>query len=85
MAAPTPNIEAMPVVRDLRDFDLNSGNWLERLIFNHRTLVICVCLVVTLVLGLMAAKVELNASYEKMLPTGHPFLSALTKPEVREW
>ncbi len=74
MAAPTPNIEAMPVVRDLKDFDRNSGNWLERMIFNHRPLVMLVCLVVTIVLGLMAARVELNASYEKMLPTGHPYI-----------
>ena len=74
MAAPTPNIEAMPVVRDLKDFDLNSGNRLERLIFNNRVAVMLACLVVTAVLGFMATRIGLNASYEKMLPVGHPYI-----------
>ena len=74
MAAPSSNIEAMPVVRDLKDFDLKSGNRLERLIFNNRVPVMLVCLVVTVVLGFMAARVSLNASYEKMLPTAHPYI-----------
>jgi predicted RND superfamily exporter protein len=74
VAAPTPNIEAMPVVRDLKDFDLNSGNSLERLIFNNRSAVMLTCLLVTAVLGFMAARIGLNASYEKMLPVGHPYI-----------
>ena len=74
MAAPSSSIEAMPVVRDLKDFDLKSGNRLERLIFNNRVPVMLVCLVVTVVLGFMAARVSLNASYEKMLPTAHPYI-----------
>ncbi len=74
MAAPTTNIEAMPVVRDLKDFDLNSGIKLERLIFNNRLIVMLACLVVTLVLGYSAVSVSLNASYAKMLPIGHPYI-----------
>ena len=74
MAAPTPNIEAMPVVRDLKDFDLNSGILLERLIFNHRMFVMLACLAVTLVLGWQAAHISLNASYERMLPYKHPYI-----------
>ena len=30
--------DAMPVIRDLRDFDQHSGNLLERLVFNFRPL-----------------------------------------------
>jgi len=84
MAAPT-NIEAMPVVRDLKDFDLNSGNRLERLIFNHRAAVMLACLVVTVVLGYLAVQVNLNASYEKMLPVGHPYIQnyAANKTQLR--
>ena len=74
MAAPTPSIEAMPVVRDLKDFDLNSGILLERLIFNHRMFVMLACLAVTLVLGWQAAHISLNASYERMLPYKHPYI-----------
>src|SRR5512139_4086905 len=73
MAAPI-QIEAMPVVRDLKDFDLKSGNRLERLIFNNRIGVMLACLAVTLLLGFMAVQVSLNASYEKMLPVGHPYI-----------
>jgi predicted RND superfamily exporter protein len=85
MAAPTASIEAMPVVRDIRDFDLKSGNRLERLIFNNRVAVMLACLVVTLVLGYMAVQVSLNASYEKMLPVGHPFIQnyAANKNQLR--
>ena len=64
----------MPVVRDLGDFDLNSGNRLERLIFNNRLALILVCLIVTVLLGFKALQVSVNASYEKMLPVGHPYI-----------
>jgi len=84
MAAPV-NIEAMPVVRDLKDFDLKSGNRLERLIFNNRVAVMLACLVVTIVLGYTAVQVSLNASYEKMLPVGHPYIQnyAANKNQLR--
>jgi predicted RND superfamily exporter protein len=84
MAAPT-NIEAMPVVKDLADFDLQSGNVLERLVFNHRLLVVLVCLAITAVLGFMAVRISLNASYEKMLPVGHPYVQnfAANKGQLR--
>ncbi len=75
MAAPTANIEAMPVVRNLADFDQNSGNRLERIIFNHRTVVIALCAVVTIALFFLATRLSLNASYVKMLPLGHPYIS----------
>jgi len=74
MAAPTPNIEAMPVVHDIKDFDLNSGIWLERAIFNNRLWVMLACLAVTLFLGYKAVHISLNASYERMLPYKHPYI-----------
>ncbi len=74
MAAPTPSIEAMPVVRDIKDFDLNSGIWLERAIFNHRLWVMLACLAVTLFLGYKAVHISLNASYERMLPYKHQYI-----------
>ncbi len=71
------NIQAnqMPVVRELKDFDAHSGNWLERLVFNHRLLTMLVCLLATLGLGYIAAgKLTLNASFEKMIPHNQPFI-----------
>ena len=51
MAGHTDNIEAMPVVRNLADFDQKSGNALERVIFNNRLVVIVVCAIVTAILA----------------------------------
>ena len=64
----------MPVVRDLAQFPRNSGNWLERAVFNHRLAVALACLVATLVLGFFATRVSLNASFDKMIPVGHPYI-----------
>ena len=66
--------DSMPVVRDLADFPADSGNRLERAVFNHRIVVALLCLLATLVLGFMATKVSLNASFEKMIPVGHPYI-----------
>lgn len=64
----------MPVVRDLRDFDKRSGKAFERVIFNHRELVILAMLVATVVLGFFATRLEVNASFERMLPSSHPYI-----------
>jgi predicted RND superfamily exporter protein len=69
----------MPVIRDLAEFPTQSGNWLERLIFNHRRAFMAVCLLLTLVLGWMTTRVQVNASFEKMIPTGHPYIQNFLK------
>lgn len=47
--------DAMPVIRELRDFDRRSGNLLERLVFNYRPLFMLLMALATVVLGYMAA------------------------------
>jgi hypothetical protein len=75
MATVTDDLDHMPVVRDLADFDQQSGNRLERLVFNNRTAVMIACAIATLVLAWFAAtRLSLNASFEKMLPAGHPYI-----------
>ncbi|MFK0087322.1 RND family transporter [Pseudomonas sp. NPDC090755] len=64
----------MPVVRTLNDFDSGSGNWLERLIFNNRALVIVLCTLVTLLLAAAASRLVLNASFEKTIPQSQPYI-----------
>lgn len=59
----------------LEDFDPASGAWLERALFNHRRLVLVLCLLVTAALGWQATRLTLNASFEKMIPAGHPFIA----------
>ncbi|EJM22904.1 putative RND superfamily exporter [Pseudomonas sp. GM21] len=56
-------------------FDPRSGSILERALFNHRFWVLLFCLLTTLVLGYQCSRVELNASFEKMIPTHHPYIA----------
>ena len=75
MAAVSDDLDQMPVVRDIADFDQTSGNALERLVFNNRLLMIVVCAIITVVLGFVAAtRLELNASFEKTLPQSQPYI-----------
>jgi uncharacterized protein len=59
----------------LENFDLRSGSVLERALFNHRLWVLLLCLVATLFLGFQSTRIELNASFEKMIPTNHPYIA----------
>jgi predicted RND superfamily exporter protein len=69
-----PDAEA-PIPGALEHFDHNSGTRLERLVFNNRRAVVLVCLALTVLLGVAAVlRLSLNASFEKMLPRGHPYI-----------
>jgi predicted RND superfamily exporter protein len=68
------SVADQPIVRDLQDFDPRSGTLLEQLLFNNRVLIALACLAVTLFMGYQATRLELAASFEKMLPTKHPFI-----------
>ncbi|MDO8778210.1 MAG: MMPL family transporter [Burkholderiaceae bacterium] len=63
-----------PVVARLEDFDTRSGTLLERAFFNHRPWVVAICLLLTLVLGWFGTRLQLNASFEKTIPTSHPYI-----------
>lgn len=64
----------MPVVSDPAAFDKNSGVWLERLVFNHRAFVILLAFISTLFLGYHASKLDVNASFARMIPQSHPYI-----------
>ncbi|TMH35151.1 MAG: RND family transporter, partial [Betaproteobacteria bacterium] len=75
MAAVSTDLDQMPVVRKLADFDLSSGNLLERLVFNNRLAMVIICGIITVVLGYIAAtRLVLNASFEKMIPQSQPYI-----------
>ncbi|MET3117689.1 putative RND superfamily exporter protein [Undibacterium sp. GrIS 1.8] len=61
----------------LSDFDPRSGSLVERLLFNHRLIVVAVCALITILLGWQASKLELNASFEKTIPSQHPYIRHL--------
>ena len=63
------------VVGNLADFDVHSGSRTERILFNHRLAILSVCLLVTLAMGFLATRLRLNASFEAMIPTGHPYIA----------
>ena len=60
-------------------FDPGSGSIVERALFNYRRVVVALCLLVTAVLGWQATKLELNASFEKSIPTHHPYIETYLK------
>src|SRR5207244_3263384 len=59
---------------DMARFDHASGSRLERLIFNYRAAVVFGCLLLTLVFGSQLRGLVLSASFERMLPQGHPYI-----------
>ena len=65
---------SMPVIPDLKDFDQSSGNRLERLVFNHRTVFVLACALITVFLGFNSLKLVITAGFEKMIPASHPFI-----------
>ncbi|MDI3556151.1 RND transporter [Pseudomonas aeruginosa] len=70
-----PSIPTDLVIGDLNDFDRKSGTLAERLLFNNRLVIVCLCLFTTLVLGYQALGLSLNAAFEKMIPTSHPYIA----------
>jgi uncharacterized protein len=75
MAVSQNDLDTMPVVQDLKDFDTTSGNALERIVFNNRLWMVIACALITVILGYFAAtKLTLNASFEKMLPQSQPYI-----------
>jgi uncharacterized protein len=68
-------LDSMPVVRTLEQFDQRSGNRLERMVFNHRVWFVVVCALVTLALAWSGVtRLKLNASFEKMMPQSQPYI-----------
>jgi predicted RND superfamily exporter protein len=63
-----------PAIGSIDQFDRASGSLIERLLFNHRLLVMIVCAVVTALLGWQATRLDINASYEKTIPVHHPYI-----------
>ena len=69
------SIDHETVIRDVQTFDRRSGTLLERLLFNNRPVVLLICLITTLVLGYQALGLSLNAAFDKMIPTSHPYIT----------
>ncbi|MFA7270993.1 MAG: MMPL family transporter [Sterolibacterium sp.] len=63
-----------PVIADLKDFPRHSGNLAERIAFNYRVLMLGICALLTVFLGYHATQLTVNASFERMIPSSHPYI-----------
>jgi len=73
------NISSLKESPSKAPFDPQSGSIIERLLFNNRMAVVIVCALITAILGWQAAKLTINASFEKTLPTEHPYVQNYLK------
>jgi predicted RND superfamily exporter protein len=64
----------LPVIGDLNEFDHQSGTFLEKLVFNHRALVVLLCFITTVILAYQATGIKLQAGFEKTLPKAHQYV-----------
>jgi predicted RND superfamily exporter protein len=69
-----PYVPTGTVISDISNFDRASGSVLERLIFNHRLIIVILCAIVTAVLGFQATKMKVNASFEGTVPWSDPWM-----------
>jgi uncharacterized protein len=54
--------------------DLDSGSFVERVLFNHRPIILLLCLTLTIFFGIEATRVKLNASFESTIPIRQPYI-----------
>jgi predicted RND superfamily exporter protein len=74
MTAMIKQTDDWPVISNLADFNVHSGSFGERMLFNNRIWIIVLCALMTVFLGASARHLQLNASFERMIPTGHEFV-----------
>jgi predicted RND superfamily exporter protein len=61
-------------ITGLEDFDPHSGSLPERFFFNRRLAVVLIFAFLTVLLSFQAAGIRLNGSFERMIPTRHPYI-----------
>ena len=68
------NVEVFPVIKDPKEFDESTGTWPERIVFNNRVMIIILCILMTVACGYFLTRLQLNANFEKTIPTSHPYI-----------
>jgi uncharacterized protein len=74
MQSDIENVEAMPVIRSRKDFDRRSGSLVERLIFNHRWMILTISALLIAFLGFEASKLTIGVSFQDMMPKSSEFI-----------
>ncbi|MCS0627888.1 MMPL family transporter [Telluria mixta] len=75
----TSSTSRLDPIPDLEHFDRQSGSFAERLLFNHRAIVVALCMALTALLAWTAQGLRLNASFEDMIPKSHPYIANYLK------
>jgi predicted RND superfamily exporter protein len=70
----SPPKSSRNVIKDIADFDPQSGSRVERAIFNNRLVIVIICALLTIFLGYQTSKLKLNANYEGTIPLHDPFM-----------
>ena len=66
--------QTFEVIPDPARFDPRSGNAIERLIFNHRRVILVAFALVSIFLGWHSMQLKINANFERMIPRSHPYI-----------
>ncbi|OYD60077.1 UNVERIFIED_ORG: hypothetical protein BDU10_9402 [Burkholderia sp. CF145] len=74
MQSDIESVESMPVIRSQKDFDRRSGSLVERLIFNHRWLIMIISALLIAFLGFEASKLTIGVSFQDMMPKSSEFI-----------
>ncbi len=53
----------------------NSEQVVERILFNNRPVILIIAVILTFFLAYFAAQLKMEASFEKMIPTSHPYIT----------
>lgn len=69
---------SLPGRAPMADFDSRSGSLVERAIFNNRLIVVLLCVLLTVFFASQLRHLEVSASFEKMIPQGHPYIQNFT-------
>jgi len=64
----------MTSIRDIENFDCQSGSIVERVIYNHRGVLVVLCLLVAAYMATAVWRLDVNASFQNMLPQSHEFI-----------
>jgi predicted RND superfamily exporter protein len=72
----------MRVIQDPKDFDPNTGTLAEQIIFNYRGIIVCLCTLLTALFGYFATTLNLNANFEKTIPTSHHYIQNYLRHKV---
>lgn len=63
------------VINKVIEFDHSTGNLIERMLFKNRLVVLLIGLFITVILMMQSVGLSLNASFDKMIPTKHPYIA----------